>query len=362
MTTIAILGAGAGGAAAATELIQNGFSVRLWNRSPETLRPFVENNCVQYDGVLGEGSVVPECISANLEEVLKGADGILVCMPTLAHGALAGTLAALGKSSVPVVLNPGHTGGAMEFYQSYTELGVKPPPLAEFSTLTYVARKYDPGTVTISGAAKQVRVAGMAGDTVAMELGKNLFASAVNSEDVIATSLSNVNLVLHPPGCVLGAAWIEASGGDFTFYVEGMTEGVGSVMQSLDDERRQVANAYGHQLPSLGEEMYAIGTIDEADASISVQEKIRCGKANRKIKAPNSLQHRYYLEDFWFGLTPFIALADAANEAVPIARSLMTIAIAMQGGPQSPLGRTAQRMGIEGLGKEDIIGLVRGEK
>lgn len=362
MTTIAILGAGAGGAAAATELIQNGFNVRFWNRSSETLRPFIENNGVRYDGVLGKGSVVPDLVSGNLEEVLRTADGILVCMPTLAHGDLAVALAALGDSAVPVVLNPGHTGGAMEFHQTYIAQGAKPPPLAEFSTLTYVARKYSPETVTITGVAKQVRVAGMVGDTLAMELAKTLFPNAVPCEDVIATSLCNVNLVLHPPGCVLGAAWIEASGGDFTFYVDGMTDGVGSVMQQLDDERRLVADAYGHQLPSLADEMYAIGTIDEADASISVSEKIRRGKANRNIRAPNSLQHRYYLEDFWYGLTPFIALADAADVAVPVARSLMTIASAMKCESESLRGRTAIRMGILGLGKKEITDFVRGEK
>lgn len=362
MTTIAILGAGAGGAAAATELIQNGFKVRIWNRSAATLRAFVENGCVKYEGVLGEGSVVPDIFSDNLEEVLENADGLLVCMPTLAHGALARALAALGQSSLPVVLNPGHTGGAMEFHETYLGEGVKPPPLAEFSTLTYVARKYSPEKVIITGVAKQVRVAGMAGDTIATELARSLYPHAVKCEDVIATSLSNVNLVLHPPGCVLAAAWIEATGGEFTFYVEGMTDGVGCLIQQLDDERRMLASAFGHQLPALDDEMYAIGTIDEADTRISVSEKIRRGRANRNIKAPTSLQHRYYLEDFWYGLTPFIELATAAGVAVPTASSLMTIAAAMKGGSRSPLGRTAQRMGIQGLGKKEIIGLVRGEK
>ena len=50
----------------------------------------------------------------------------------------------------------------MEFHQTYVKQGVTPPPVAEFSTLTYVARKYSPEMVTITGVAKQVRVAGMA--------------------------------------------------------------------------------------------------------------------------------------------------------------------------------------------------------
>jgi opine dehydrogenase len=283
-------------------------------------------------------------------------------MPTLAHANLAALLAALGQSSVPVVLNPGHTGGAMEFHQTYLAHGTRPPPLAEFSTLTYVARKYSPGTVTITGVAKQVRVAGMAGAVEAVDLAKTLYPNATSCEDVIATSLSNVNLVLHPPGCVLAAAWVEATGGDFTFYVEGMTDGVGRVMQQLDDERRTVAQAYGHQLPPLDDEMLAIGTVEPGTDNIHLPEKIRRGEANRKIKAPNSLEHRYYLEDFWYGLMPFIALADAADVEVPVAKSLMTIATTMKFRSNSPVGRTAQRMGIQGLKKDRIIDLVRGKE
>ena len=68
-------------------------------------------------------------------------------------------------------------------------------------------------------------------------------------------------MVLHCPGAVLGAAWVEAKRGDFTFYVEGMTAGVARVMAKLDAERQAVAAAFGHALHSLVEEMQAIGTV-----------------------------------------------------------------------------------------------------
>lgn len=362
MSTVAILGAGAGGAAATAELMQKGHKVHLWNRSAAALQPFQDSGYVAYEGVLGSGRVVPELMSQNIEEVLKGVDGILVCMPTIAHGKIAEMLAGAGVSSIPVVLNPGHTGGALEFYNAYTRVGVKPPPLAEFSTLTYVARKLSPNTVTITGSAKQVRVAGMAGDNTAVKVAQSWFGSASSVADVIATSLSNANLVLHPPCSVLGAAWIEATNGEFTFYVEGMTDGVAEVMVRLDNERRAVASAYGHELPSLVDEMTAIGTVEQGNDTLSFAEKIRGGKANQTIKAPDSLQHRYYIEDFWFGLKPFLALADAVDVEVPVAESLMKLAKAMRSSELgTPVGRSANEMGIEGLSKQQVIKLVRGE-
>src|ERR1019366_4116556 len=102
-------------------------------------------------------------------------------------------------------------------------------------------------------------------------------------------------MVLHVPGAVLGAAWVEATRGDFTFYVQGMTKGVARVMQALDDERGAVARAFGHELPSVVAEMQAIGTAESSirDAGDLVAA-IASGEANRRIKAPDSLEHRYY--------------------------------------------------------------------
>ena len=71
------------------------------------------------------------------------------------------TRLASAGAKAPVVLNPGHTGGALEFRQTFRALGVEPPPIAEFSTLTYVARKHTPGRVTITGSAKSVRLAAL---------------------------------------------------------------------------------------------------------------------------------------------------------------------------------------------------------
>ena len=73
-----------------------------------------------------------------------------------AGGLIAAALAAAGwPSDRPVVLNPGHTGGALEFAETFSRSGRAAPPVVEFSTLTYVARKYRPDGVTVSGRAKQ---------------------------------------------------------------------------------------------------------------------------------------------------------------------------------------------------------------
>jgi opine dehydrogenase len=358
MNTVTVLGAGAGGAAACADLSQRGYAVRLWNRSPPTLEPFAAAGGVAYEGVLGEGRVRPQVITADLGEALAGADAAVVCLPALGHESLARALAA-APVTVPIVLNPGHTGGALHFRAVFRAAGVRLPPLAELSTLTYVARKYRPDRVTVSGAAERVHGACLPGGDEALVTACELFPATAPADDVLATDLANVNLILHPPGAILSAAWVEATGGDFLFYAQGVTPGVARVIGGLDRERLAVAASFGHVLPPLHEEMAAIGTAERtAAARGELAAAIRDGAANRRIRAPDSLAHRYYTEDFGYGVLPFLVLAAVAGVETPIAAALLRLAETLLGTDLASTGLDAGRLGIEGLRRDELAGLV----
>lgn len=356
---VALLGAGAGGASAVVELTRAGHEVRWWARREETLDPFRAAGGVRHEGLLGSGVARPGFLSSDLAGVIQDADAAVVALPTFSHGSVARALAAAGwPSTHPVILNPGHTGGALEFSTAW---GTGAPPVAELSTLTYVARKLAPGSVTISGHARTVRVAALPGGDLAVALARDLFPSAAPVPDVIASGLSNANLVLHPPGAILGAAWVEATGGDFTFYVQGMTPGVGRVLEALDAERLEVAAAFGHRLPNLLEEMRAIGTVEAGTPpGTPFAEAIAAAEANRFIRAPGSLDHRYYREDFGHCVLAFTEIAAIAGVPVPVASSLFTVAEQLLGGDLRARGRTAEVMGIAGLTREELERKVRG--
>jgi opine dehydrogenase len=216
-----------------------------------------------------------------------------------------------------------------------------------------------PGFVVTTGRANSIRVAAMPGGARALDSALLLYDCARPVANVLVTSLSNVNMVLHPPGAVLGAAWVEATDGNYTFYVEGLTDGVARVMASLDAERQAVATGLGIQLPSLFEEMKAIGTIEsDVDSGVGLAAAIRGGSANRLIKAPGGFAHRYFQEDLWYGLGPFLVLAAIAGTEAPCARALMQLG-ELAAGPYAPAARrTAVEMGIAGLDKEALLTFV----
>ena len=362
------MGGGAGGMAATVDLTLRGFDVVWWRRTvPEEPAAGFR---LAYRGVCGEG-VMPVICTDDLAGGLEGADGVLVCLPSTAHRHIARLLAEV-DCTAPVVLAPGHLGGALEVARVWRHSGMETlPSLAECSTLPYTVRAFavdvDAGGdcravrwgVNITGAAARMPVACLPGGEAALELAGRLYPGAITLPDVLAVGLAEVNMVLHPPGAILGAAWVEATGGDFRFYVEGMTSGVASVMASLDEERLAVASAFGYRLWSLMEEMSAIGTVDPGADLDDIQGAISTGSANARIMAPDSLGHRYYTEDFGYGLLPMVELARVAGVPTPVASALLTMASAV--GLQKAIteGRTLRRLGLEGLSVEEIIAQIR---
>lgn len=356
---LAVIGAGNGGAAAAIELTIAGHDVSLYGRSSETIAPFVANG-IRHLGVFGEGVVRLKHISSHLRDVVQTAEAAIVCLPTFAHVEVARALHDAGwDARRPVVLNPGHTGGAFEFETAYRGVSPEVPPIVEFATLAYIARKPAPDTVNITGRAASLRAAALPGGQAALQLACELFPGTYDCGDVVASDLANINMVVHPPGAILGAAWVETTGGNFTFYVEGMTRGVIDVMRALDRERMTVAEAFGHSLPTIIAEMKAVGTVP-SHASDTDYAAIAAGEANRRIRAPDSLSHRYYLEDFHFGMVPFLAYARAAGVDVPVATALTCLGLTLTANRSSSRQRTAKSMGIEGCTVEQILHRARG--
>ncbi len=359
MSQVAVLGAGAGGLASVVHLAVEGHDVRLWNRSRRTLEPILSSGCLTASGVLGEVRIEPQVVTEDLDTALAGAEVAVVSLPALAHEALFDQLA-LREVQLPLVLNPGGSCGALHLRARYLAARQKLPPVVEFSTLSHVARA-SLGAVQISGIARSLRAGCLPGAEVALEWGCQLFKSARPAADVIESSLSNVNLILHPPGAVLAAAWVEAEHGKFRFYVDAMTSAVGRVMEALDAERLEVGAAYGHELLSLVEEMVQVGTISEQATKLDMVSAVRSSEANRAILAPDSTSHRYYREDLPFALLALVSLGDIAGCELPTARALLALGQLIVGEDLLCLGRSPKRLGLEGIDYRGLCELVGAE-
>lgn len=355
--TIAVLGAGHGGCAAAADLTARGFDVHLHARREASLAPLRQAGGITASGVQN-GSFPLALMTTDLAEAVSGADLVMLVVPSVAHEDYAAQLAPLIDGSVPILVNPGHTGGGLHVLAALRRAGYAGPVrIGETVSLTYVARMEGPATVGIYAYASKLRFAALPGrelDALYEEC-RLLYPELVKASSSLETSLSNMNAIFHPPGMLMNAGWIERTGGDFLFYREGITGAVGAVTRSVDDERLAVAAALGvPTVPFLDIFLAAGLTTPEARATDSIATACEQSEPNRTIKSPPSLSHRYVHEDVGYGLVPISELGRLAGVVTPTIDSLVQIASIANGIDYRSEGLTLARMGLAGLSPDQL--------
>jgi opine dehydrogenase len=358
---VAVLGAGNGGLAAAVDLSSRDHRVRVYNRSAQRIKAVRERGGIKARGILGNATFPVVTATTNLADAVGGVGVVVVVLPATAHAALAAELAPLLAPGTPVILNPGHMCGSLHIRRVFEGIHAPRPRIAETGTLTYVCRAFEPGTVDVYARADHVPLASVPGDDAELTaLAQELFPGTEVVDLPIEAWLHDVNMILHPPGMILGASRIE-SFDRFMYYSEGVTDSVATVMEAVDSERRAVGTAFGLELPSLAGTMAALGTADP-DAAHRGETKaaIAGGEANASIAAPTTLRHRYLEEDVPFGLVPLVALAEAAGVPVPVSSALIILAETILGERFSEKGLTAETLGIHGLGVDGVLAVAEG--
>ena len=359
--TIAVLGAGHGGCAAAADLTRRGFAVRLHARRPESLAPLRERGGIEARGVQ-QGLVPIAAMTTDVAEALAGADLIMLVVPSVAHQHYARALAPLIDGSKPIFLNPGHTGGGLHFLHELRQAGYRGPVQScETVTLTYITRMEGPATVGIYSYTRRLRFAALPGKHAdkLYALMKPIYPEIVQAGSVIETALSNMNAVFHPPGMLLNAGWIESTNGNFLFYKEGITEAVGRVTAAVDAERMAVAKALGVPATSFLDLFHAAGlTTAAARDSGNISRACMESEPNKTIKSPPSLDHRYMHEDVGYGLVPFAALGELAGVPTPTIDALVHLSGLALGIDYARDGLTLEKLGLAGKSPGEVLKFV----
>ncbi len=265
-------------------------------------------------------------------------------------------LAPLIDGSQPIFLNPGHTGGGLNFLHELRRAGYRGPLRScETVTLTYITRMEGPATVNIYSYTRRLRFAALPGRHAAemFALVKPLYPDIVAATSVLETGLGNLNAVFHPPGMIMNAGWLERTG--FLFYREGFTPAVGRVTAAVDAERIAVATALGIPAIPFLDLFYDAGlTTRAARDSGDIARACEESESNRTIKAPPRLDHRYIHEDVGYGLVPMAALGRLAGIATPTMDALVQLASIALGIDYGRDGLTLERLGLAGKSPAEL--------
>ena len=356
--SVAVIGAGNGGCAAAADLGSRGYEIRLYNRSPERLAAIIEQRGLNKVGVTGEGFVELHVITTNLAEAVGGADLIMLTVPISAHPLFARELAALLRPKDVLFLNPGHMGGGLFMAHELHRLtGRKDIRICEASTLTYACRMSAPATINIHSTMTNLPFAAFPGrrQQELYDFVVPLYPQLVQASHVLETGFHDINAVEHPPQIICNAGWLEHTKGDYLFYFEGTTPSVGRVIDAVDRERLALAEAAGVPTKPFVEIFHEMGytsarAAEEGSAYVALQESA----PNRWIKGPSSLDHRYIHEDVGWGLVPWSEMGRAYGVPTPTMDGLITLGGVLNASDYRTEGLTLERLGLAGVDPADL--------
>jgi len=292
-----VIGAGHGGKAMAADLAAKGFAVTLYNRTPERISEIAARGAIELEY---ENGVSRNChlalVTDDIAEALGMADVIMVVVPASGHRDVARSCASYLRDGQIVILNPGRTGGALEFRQILDHEGCTADVIvAETGTFIFASRSTGPAQARVFRRKNAVPLAALP----AIHTGQVLeavceaYPQFIPAPNVLYTSLDNMGAIFHPALTLLNAGWIEHTKGEFQFYIDGVTPSTARVLEVLDRERVTIGAALGVRARP------AVRWLKDAYSAKgeTLYEAIQGNPGYQGIKGPRNLRHRYIYED-----------------------------------------------------------------
>lgn len=349
---VAVIGAGNGGVCMGAFMALRGAKVNLYDKFQSAIDPIKEKGGVTLSGVSLNGFAEFNVVSTCLKDVIHGCELIMVVTPAFAHYEIASECAEYLTDGQIIVLHPGRTGGAMEFYNVVKTLNPSVDVIiAEAQTLIYACRRTGPTEAKIMGVKDSVYVAAIPGRNTdkAVKCLNQYYEQFIPAKNVIVTSLMNIGAIFHPLPTLMNIARIEA-GEDFEYYHEGITESVCKIMTKIDQERQRIANSFRCGTLSANDWM----KMAYNSSSEHLYESIQGNNAYSGISAPKSSDTRYLSEDVPMSLTPISELGKLSGVETPYIDMIIEMASLIHGVDYRENGRTLERMGIDYMTPTDV--------
>jgi opine dehydrogenase len=349
-TRYTVIGAGHGGKAMAAHLALMDFQTTLFNRTPEHIYAIRELGGIELDNPEGniQGFGKLQLVTSNIEEAIEKAEMIMVVVPSSAHADIARACAPFLKDGQTVILHPGRTCGAIEFAKVLRDQNCKAEiNLAEAETFIYASRSDGPAQSRIFRVKEAVPLAALPSTRTRIVLDKihEAYPQFIDGGNVLQTGLNNMGAIFHPALSILNTGWIEATHGDYQFYIDGVTTSVAKVLSTLDRERVTVASSLGIRARTALEWLkLAYDTSGE-----DLYEAIHNQPGYYGIKAPPTLNHRYIFEDVPMSLVPIASLGGRYGVSVRGMDAIIRLACIIHHTDYWRKGRTIDKLGIDNL-------------
>lgn len=353
-TTIAVIGAGNGGSAIAAYLSSMQVRVRLCDLFPEYLDGIIKAGGIELVQDEKHSHCTFEMITCDVKEAIKGVHLIMVVTPSFTHKMIAETCSHSLSDGQVVVLNPGRTGGALEFMQVLHSNGCKADvTVAETQTLIYSCRKTGEAKVEIYGTKHEVTLAAIPCERTqtVLDILTPFYPQFIPAKNCLETSLSNIGALFHPAPVLMNIGRIESDPDSFPYYRDGISPSVAVLIKAIDKERIAVAKAFGVTIHSAEEWLHRAYRV----TGNNLYELIQNNHAYGDILAPKTIHVRYVTEDVPMGLVPISELAKIVDIPTPNIDAVIQLASSIYKTDFRQEGRNLRHLNLEDVKMEQVI-------
>ena len=353
---IAIFGAGGGGTSAAAHLTTLGFEIRLYSQDEDALAPLRDYGGIDYTGAFGDGFAPIPVITTDAEQAMAGAELVMIVSPAHLHEKWVSAAAPHLTPEQILFVCPGHT--LLLIPHVLRAHGIAAPVFCETATLPYLCRRIARTKCRVSRVSEFMVFGAFPGrETKRLhEVVRTVYPSVEPFANVLETVFPYGNAIHHPPATICNAGRIEATGGDFCHYYDGITPAVGRLIDAVDRERVAVAAALGAKTMGFVDLFHRMGyTTDAARDTGLAYEAFHQSEPDRWIMAPERLEHRYLLEDVPFGHLIYSELGRLAGVPTPTIDHIIHLASVALDRDFRADGLTLARMGLGDMGKDTFL-------
>lgn len=358
VTRVAILGAGNGGITAAADLKNRGKEVALYElpQFGSVIDQLKETGKLTVREDEGEFTVVPDLLTTDIAEAIKGAQVILVTIPAFAIEAFTEVLAPVAQEDQLIIFHCAASMGAFRFLQTAKEMGIqKKFRVGELNTLAYGTRAFPAtGLIDLSLRVRHLLFSAFPANETEELLGmaQQIYDCIEPARNIWNVFLANGNPEAHC-ACILNAGRIDYSKGEFWYYKEGITPHTINIMRAVDAERIALGRAMGFDLVAGREARVRRGYLkDEPDTPY--EELFNTSPVFSKIKGPMSVDSRYFVEDISSSLVMFSSLGKAIGVPTPVSDAIVTLGSCLLQQDFYTTGLTLEKLGLAGMDAAEL--------
>ncbi len=317
---ILVIGAGNTGCAATAFLSRAGHEVLIYTRSREKAGMINENGLEATGEV--SGRFHPTAVW-RLDQAVPQVSFIFIFTTADAHVTVFEQLKPLvGHNHTLVVFNS--NWGAYQAGQILeTKAGRQGCVVAETGAMPFIAAVDTVCRVDVKSIKQSTTISSLKPeqtDSLVDCLG-DILPGLVPASDVVATSISATNPVIHVPVCLFNLARVENKE-RFRFYGQGVSQGVVETITRLDSERIAIADRLGVRCDTVLDTLNSFWP-DKFDTLYDALVK---NASYENVMAPQTLEHRYFYEDIPYGIVPIVHLGDALDIETPCADAVVAAA------------------------------------